>query len=59
MLFEFLPRVVEAGVPVTLVREGDDIVGPVPEIAFKGLQNSKVEIVDRLFDEAIMLGLTG
>ena len=59
MLFEFLPRVVETGMPVTLVREGDDIVGPVPEIAFKGLQNSKVEIVDRLFDEAIMLGLAG
>src|SRR5208337_1005632 len=40
--------------PVTLVCERNDIVRPIPEIAFKGLQNSYIEIVDRLSYEAIM-----
>ena len=50
---------VETSVPVTLVCERNDIVCPVPEIAFKGLRNSAIEIVDRLFYEAIMPCLAG
>ena len=50
---------VEASVPVTLVREGYDIVGPIPEIALKGLQDSDLEIFHRLFDEAVMACLAG
>ena len=50
---------VETSVPVTLVRKRDDVVGPVSEIALKGLQDIGVETFDRLFDEAAMAGLAG
>ena len=50
---------VEAGVPVALVRERDDVVCPVSEIAFKAFQDIGVVIFDRLFDEAVTACLAG
>ena len=45
--------------PVTLVRERDDIVGPVSEIALKALQDVGVGNFDRLFDETVEVCLAG